>query len=178
MLTTLSKSTVIVVNGTRRSKDYAESVYPNNSCVLSNSLLGFTKASPVLHPKQFEVNEAWIAFKLNYEPLQTEEDGSFNCICLMDAASCFILGNAMVPANQAEPSQLEARRLLKTGWEHKKRMPKTLLVPNGQFQTELSAEAKRKGIDVVSVPEDQLIVFIGEARQGFREHVQGGDSEA
>jgi hypothetical protein len=39
LLTTLSKSTVIVVNGTRRSKDYAESVYRNNSSQPSNSLL-------------------------------------------------------------------------------------------------------------------------------------------
>ena len=132
----------------------------------------------MLHPNQFEINEAWIAFRLNDEPLHTEQDGSFNCICLMDAASCFILGNAMIPADQAEPSHLEARRLLTTGWAHKKRMPKTLFVPTGQFQTDLSAEAKRKGIDVVSVQEDQLIVFIGEARQGFREHVQGRNSEA
>jgi len=132
----------------------------------------------VLHPSQFEVNEAWIAFRLNDEPLQTEQDGSFNCICLMDAASCFILGNAMIPADQAEPSRFEARRLLKTGWKHKKRMPKTLFVPSGQFKTDLSAEAKRKGIDVVSVQEAQLIVFTGEARQGFRDHFQGRDSEA
>lgn len=132
----------------------------------------------MLHPSQFEVNEAWIAFRLNDEPIQTEQDGSFNCICLMDAASCFILGNAIFPAHEPEPSQLEARRLLKTGWAHKKRMPKTLFVPTGQFQTNLSAEATRERIDVVSVREDQLLVFIGEARRGFREHVQGGDSEA
>ena len=132
----------------------------------------------MLHPNQFEVNEAWIVFRLNDDPLQTEEDGSFNCICLMDAASCFILGNAMISANQAEPSQLEARRLLKTAWAHKKTMPRTLFVPTGQFQTGFSAVAKRKGIDVVSVDEDQLIVFIGEAREGFSEHVQGRNSEA
>ena len=132
----------------------------------------------MLHPNQFEVNEAWIAFRLNDEPIRTEQDGSFNCICLMDAASCFILGNCMVPAHEPEPSQLEARRLLKTGWAHKKKMPKTLFVPTGQFQTSLSAEAKRKKINVVSVGEDQLLVFTSEARQGFREHIQGRNSEA
>lgn len=131
----------------------------------------------MLHPDQFEVNEAWIAFRLNDEPIHTEQDGSFNCVCLMDAASCFILGNAMVPAHEAEPSQSEATRLLKTGWAHKKKMPKTLFVPKGQFGTNLTAAAQRESIDVVSVREDQLLVFIGEARQSFKEHVQGRDSE-
>lgn len=132
----------------------------------------------MLHPNQFEVNEAWIAFRLNDEPLQTEKDGSFDCICLMDAASCFILGNAMIAADQTEPSQMEARRLLHAARTHKKAMPDTLFVPTGQFEAGLFAEANREGIDVVFVQEDQLLVFIGEARQGFREHIQGGNGEA
>jgi hypothetical protein len=126
-----------------------------------------------LHPTQFYVNEAWMAFQLNDEPIRTEEDGSFNCICLMDAASCFILGTEMVPIDEIEPSQLEVRRLLKRGWENKKEFPTTLFVPTGQFETILPAEAKRRGISVVPIQESQLQVFIGEARQGFKEHIEG-----
>ncbi|MHB8142836.1 MAG: hypothetical protein ACYDGX_04125 [Thermoleophilia bacterium] len=123
----------------------------------------------MLHPDQFNVNEAWIAFQLNDAPIPTERDGSFNCICLMDAASCFILSNCLVPAAEAEPLQLEARRLLKAGWAHKKELPATLFVPTGQFQTHLPAEAERQGVAVVRVSESQLLVFIGEARQSFKE---------
>jgi hypothetical protein len=129
----------------------------------------------VLHPNQFQVNEAWIAFKLNDAPIETEEDGSFDCICLMDAASCFILGNIFVAKSASEPSTLEARRLLNTGWEQRKQFPGTLFVPTDQFQTHLPAEAERRGIAVVPVHESQLLTFIGEARQGFREHLEGGD---
>ena len=128
----------------------------------------------MLHPNQFQVNEAWIAFQLNDEPIHTEQDGSFNCIGLMDAASCFILGTELVPVNEREPSQLQTRRLLKAGWAHKKRLPVTLFVPKGQFQDVIPTEAKRQGVSVVPVPETQLLVFIGEARQGYREHVQVG----
>ena len=106
----------------------------------------------MLNPNQFEVNEDWIAFRLSDEPIQMKEDGSFNCICLMDAASCFILGNAMVPVHEQEPSQFAARRLLKKAWMHKQRLPKTLIVPVGQFQGTLSAVAKRDGIDVITIP--------------------------
>lgn len=127
----------------------------------------------MLHPNRFEVNEAWIAFQLNDAPIETAQDGSFNAVCLMDAASCFILETAMVPAESPEPSQLDARRIFKSAWSHKKQFATTLFVPTGQFQTILPAEAKRHGMSVLHVEESQLMVFIGEARQGFREHVQG-----
>jgi hypothetical protein len=123
----------------------------------------------VLHPNQFEVNEAWIAFKLNERPIHTERDGDFNFFALMDAASCFILSSAPVAAKSAEPGKLDSRRLLKQGQAHKRQWPKTLFVPSEQPATLLVAEAEGLGIGVVRVAEDQLLPFIGEARQGFKE---------
>jgi hypothetical protein len=90
----------------------------------------------------------------------------------MDAASCFILGNAFVPTNESEPSQLEALRLLKAGWTRHKMFPSTLFVPIGQFKTNLPEAAKRQGIDVIPVDESQLLVFISDAKESFREYVQ------
>jgi hypothetical protein len=130
----------------------------------------------VLHPNQFQVNEAWIAFKLNDRPIHTEQDGDFDFIALMDAASCFILSSASVPANGAEPTELESRRLLLQGQERKKQCPKTLLVASGQPAQFLAAAARRKGIEVVQVEENQLLPFIGEAREGFRERFESGDA--
>lgn len=130
-----------------------------------------------LHPNQFQVNEAWIAFRLNDEPIQTEQDGAFNCICLMDAASCFILANEMVPLAGGEPSQLEARRLFKTALAHKNQTPSRLFVPAGQFKKHMSAEAQRRGIEVVSVSKRELLVFVGEAKQGFKQHLRNRGDE-
>lgn len=127
----------------------------------------------MLHPDQFEPNEAWILFKLNDAPIQTERDGAFNCIGLMDAASCFILGSEFVPVGRSEPSEAEARRLLQSAWEHEKRFSATLFVPAGQFGTLFSGEAERRGISVISVPEIQLHVFTSEAQRSFKEYVQG-----
>lgn len=130
----------------------------------------------MLHPNQFQVNEAWIAFKLNDRPIRTEQDGDFDFIALMDAASCFILSSASVPANVDEPTELESRRLLQQGQERKKQLPKTLLVPSGQPAQFLAAAARRKGIEVVRVEENQLLIFIGEAREGFRERFESGEA--
>jgi hypothetical protein len=125
----------------------------------------------VLHPNQFEVNEAWIAFQLNETPIQTARDGEFNCVCLMDAASCFILANALVPVYESEPSILEVQRLLRTAWDHKQEFPSKLFITVGQFQTNLPEESGRQGIEVVRMPEGQLLPFIREARQSFKQHM-------
>jgi len=125
-----------------------------------------------LHPSQFEVNEAWIAFQLNDTPISTETDGSFNSICLMDAASCYLLGTELVSTSQLEPSQKQARSMLAAAWAHKEQYPRTLFLPTGRFQGTLKAEAEGVGITVVFAPEHQLLVFIGEALEGYREHMQ------
>jgi hypothetical protein len=128
----------------------------------------------MLHPNQFAVNEAWIAFQLNDAPIHTEQDGSFNCIALMDAASCFILGTEFVAASEVEASQLEIRRLIKQGKSHKNQLPKTLFLAREQPSGSIETEATRQKIAVVRVPEKELLVFIGEAREGLRERFGSG----
>jgi len=128
----------------------------------------------VLDPNQFNVNEAWLVFQLNDTPINTAQDGSFNAVCLMDAASCFILATAMVPTKQHEPSELEAKRLFKTAWGHKRQFPSKLFVPAGKFEATLPVQAARHGVSVFAVPERELSVFTTEARQGFKEHVTNG----
>ena len=126
----------------------------------------------MLHPNQFEVNEAWIVFRLNNAPIRIEHEGSFNCIALMDAASCFILASDLFPATAGELTEVEFRRLLKSARRHTKELPKTLLAPLGD-QVELAAdEAAQHDIDLVRVSESDLLVFIEEARQGFSEQFE------
>ena len=129
----------------------------------------------MLHPSQFQVNEAWIAFKLNDAPVRTESDGAFNLLALMDAASCFILSTTLIPLSAPEPSKMDVGRLLRQAQAHKQQLPKTLFVPKDQPAKFLAAEAERRGITVVRVPEDQLLPFVGEARDGFKERFGGAN---
>jgi hypothetical protein len=131
----------------------------------------------MLHPAQFAINEAWLAFKLNETPIRTELEGDFNCIALMDVASCFILGNTFAPAGEAEPSKMAVRRPLEEARAHKQELPKTLFIPSGQFDRIVAAEAEHQGIAVIHVPEDQLLVFIDEARESFDERIGGGSAQ-
>ena len=128
----------------------------------------------MLHPNQFQVNEAWIMFKINDTPIPTDRDGDFNLFALMDAASCFILSSLAVSAKAVQPTELESKELLKKGWAHKQELPKTLFVPTHQAANALQIEAESQGITVARVPEDQLILFIGEAKTGFNERFGRG----
>ena len=132
----------------------------------------------MLHPSQFQVNEAWIAFRLNRAPIQTEAEGSFNCFALMDAASCFILGMELVPFDEPEPSSLDWRRLMKKGRSHKQRLPKKLYVAREAVAELLFREAALLKIEILRVAESELRIFLGEARDGFEEHVTGGSRGA
>ena len=131
----------------------------------------------MLHPNQFQVNEAWIAFQVNDAPIRTQIDGDFNCVALMDAASCFILTTAFVPIDEQEASTAEALRLLKKGRAHKQRLPGTLFIPSGQAANNLAREAQRQRITVVRVAEDLLALFIGEAKTSFAERFGRGDEQ-
>jgi hypothetical protein len=129
---------------------------------------------PLIVPKQFRVNEAWIAFKLNNAPVTTANDGDFNVLALMDAASCFILGTEFVSVDSKEPSQLEIRRLLKCGQSHKDELPNKLIIPSEQTAETFTEEAEQLGISVIRVPDNELSEFLDEAREGFQEYVSGG----
>ena len=127
----------------------------------------------MLHPSQFEVNEAWIAFRLNDAPLNTSSDGALNCVALMDAASCFLLASAFV-ATSKQMSKLEARHLLAQARKHKGELPKTLFIAAGCPAQHLEREAEHRKVAIARVPEDQLVPFIREARESFSEHFGGG----
>jgi hypothetical protein len=126
----------------------------------------------MLHPKQFEVNETWIAFRLNDAPIRTERDGDFNCIALMDAASCFILGSEFIPATAAEPTRTAFRRLLNDAKRHKQQLPRTLFVPREDLADRVALDATHQRIEVVRVPESELLIFIAEAREAFAERFE------
>ena len=128
----------------------------------------------MLHPDQFEVNEAWIAFKLNEKPIRTATDGDFNFLALIDAASCFLLCFVPLPVTQAELTQSEARKFLEDGYVHKHRWPEKLIIDSGQHATFLAAEAERRGIEVLRVPADQFQPIVGEAQLTFRVQFGGG----
>ncbi|WP_345532024.1 hypothetical protein [Viridibacterium curvum] len=126
-------------------------------------------------PEQFEINEAWVAFKLNTSPIFTKEDGEFNCFSLMDAASGFILSTSFVSVLATSLPAEDVIKMMEEAHAHKHEWPKLLLCQSGQAVDAMIEKAERLGISVRVVPESQLDVFVSDAKEGFNERFGSGD---
>lgn len=127
----------------------------------------------MLLPKQHAVNEAWIAFKLNDRPMESSEGHVYDLVALMDSASYFLLGHAIVMVAQNGPSEQDALRLLMECRAHKQELPAKLFVPDGLDVEHLIVHARRMGVTVVNVSEEQVVPFAAEARMAFDERFRG-----
>lgn len=123
------------------------------------------------HPRDYSVNEAWIVFRLNGAPIETEQGGDFNVTCLMDAASCYILGSELVTSDVACVPMAAAERLIETGRAQANVLPTTLLLSSECDLSEFAEFAMSVGIYAERVPDDELSAFVSEAREGFRKHL-------
>ncbi len=123
------------------------------------------------HPRDYTVNEAWIVFRLNDAPIRTEQDGDFHVVCLMDAASCFVLGNEFFATGTTEVPALVAEGLIKTGRAAANVLPRKLLLSSALGTEQFARQAERLGIEVERVPDKELTAFLSEVRKGFREQI-------
>ena len=96
----------------------------------------------------------------------------------MDAGSCFILGSTLIPSTAVEPTTAQFRALLKDAQRRKNQLPNTLFIAREDVADLMTREAIYKNIDVVRVPENELAIFIGEARQGFADRFEGKPANA
>ena len=57
---------------------------------------------------------------------------------------------------------------------HKNKLPNNLFILSEHPEESLALEPERQEITVVRVPENQLLLFIGDARESFKEHFSSG----
>jgi hypothetical protein len=128
----------------------------------------------MLEPGQFVFNETWVVFRLNDAPVTTQADGDFDVICLMDAASGYIVGNEFVPAGTGSTPHSAIAALIQTARSKSTSIASTLLLSAELGVAGSDALAARFGMEIRVVDDSALLPFVSEARQGFRAHVAGG----
>jgi len=130
----------------------------------------------MLTPNQFQVNEAWIVFKLNDEPLNLAE-GQFNMYVVMDSGSTYVFGQlfAKLPSSSPAPSDIED--IFKKVFAEAKTWPSKLIVAsNIPENNNFTKVAKRHGIVVQRVPESKLYSFINPVKESIPSAIFGESS--
>lgn len=97
---------------------------------------------------------------MNEAPLKTEQDGDFNVACLMDAASCYILGSEFVAAGASEVPAPVAESLIETGRAAANGLPRKLLLSSALGAEQFAKLAERAGTEVERVPDKDLRALV------------------
>lgn len=126
-----------------------------------------------IEPANYSQNEAWLLFRLNEAPVQTEKDGDFNALAIMEIASGTILGVEMVATSEQEISELQSRRLLGSAERQAGSLPKEIIVPLEPRANQLINVAEKMGIQVARHPMSEIAPVIQETVEGFAAHVLG-----
>ena len=122
-----------------------------------------------LHPKQFAVNECWIAFKATRTPVPIET-GLANIFIVQDAASMYIFGNTFAPVEHESPDRGKAALLLRQCWEKKREWPKKLLLPQPISEDNGFVQAAHwNRIEVQCLPTDELDLYINDVQSSYEE---------
>lgn len=80
------------------------------------------------------------------------------------------MGITLIPADQAELTLLDAKRLFNLGVEHKLQNPRTLFVPIGLAAQSVSQEAHRRGMVLLAISVEEMAPFFAEAKAGFKQY--------
>lgn len=123
----------------------------------------------MLHPNQFEVNEAWIAFKVNGdESFITVADEPYDMYVLMDAASTYVLGHIISRTADGTPQEKEVEDIFNKAWQTKKQWPKKFIITeNSTADKTFRKQAEKNGLPTEYVPLSDLESIVSPLKESF-----------
>lgn len=142
------------------------------SCIIRlNFGLCSMPAPKTLEPQDFEVNQCWLAFRVNQFPIRTPE-GEHDIYVLQDAGSMYIFGTCFAEHDAESPPESDVEALLQKAWKAREEWPDEIIVP-GKFskRNAFARAASQFGIAIRAVPEAQLSMYIKDVQTSFEEHL-------
>lgn len=125
-----------------------------------------------MYPDQFEINEAWVAFKMFDEPLTLKEGGSVEGVGLMDVGSTCVLNYQLRPVG-TDFSEVEARGFLRNlKVQAAVRPPRKLFISSDVKASGLQAEAAKLGIQVIDAEVVALQGIVGPLKEQFSDRFE------
>jgi hypothetical protein len=128
----------------------------------------------MLTPDQFEVNEAWIAIRVNEEFVFVKDD-PYDIFVLLDAASAYVLGFIISSSVDESIDEKEVENLFNNAWKVKQQWAKKLIVAddsivNGVFIN----EARKHKFEIETVPISSLATIVGPIKESFSGDFKSG----
>jgi imidazolonepropionase-like amidohydrolase len=120
-----------------------------------------------IDPQKYSENEAWILFQLNDRPVQTQADGDFNALAIMDVSSGLIHGMELLSSGIGEISEFDTKKLLNQAEARVSVRPRYLFVDAIHEHSRVKRAATVLGIKTVSEEGKHLDTITEEARAGF-----------
>jgi hypothetical protein len=134
------------------------------------------KQVAAMHPRDFTVNQTWLAYRVNQRPIQVGE-GALDLFVLQDAASMFVFGNGFSLHEAESPGSDTIEDLFQKAFAKGHTWPQELvLVGKPSRGNTFAASARAKGINVRSVPEAQMSLYIKDLQESLEEFM-GRDAE-
>lgn len=121
----------------------------------------------MLTPDQFEVNEAWIAIRVNEEFIFVE-DNPYDIFVLLDGASAYVFGFVLSSVVDESPNEKDVENLFKEAWETKQEWARKLIVADDSIANDVfKKEAKKHAFEIDTVPGFSLAPIVGELKETF-----------
>jgi hypothetical protein len=119
-------------------------------------------------PEEFQVNQTWLAFKANDEPLMLGDGSEYNLYGLMDAGSCFVFG--VLPAGENTPDVREVEELFTRAEQMKNECARELFITDRSDSLAVFKEvAEAKGMTARHVPASKFQAMIVPFREAMLE---------
>ena len=127
----------------------------------------------MLTPDQFQVNEAWIAIRVN-EAFLFVKDEPYDIYVLMDAASAYVLGHVLSKVVDEAPSERDVKALFREAWKAKKQWAEQLILTgDSKAEDVFRKQAERNGLSVIIVPLSELEPIIVLLKESFASDFMG-----
>jgi len=121
----------------------------------------------MITPDEFRVNEAWIAARINDEFLYIGGE-PYDIYCLVDAASCYVLGHVFSQVANEAPIEADVQDLFQAAWQAKSQWAEMLIITEDSPAEEVFLkQAKLNGMGVKKIPFDALEPILGPLKESF-----------
>jgi hypothetical protein len=126
-----------------------------------------TRIFKMLMSDQFNINEAWIAIRIN-DLFSSVRDNPYDIYVLMDAASTYVFGHILLDIVNVAPQKEDVENLFRKAWETKRQWPdKLIMAEHSIAENVFRTVAEKNGFTFSTVSLSDLSPIVAPLKESF-----------